>query len=315
MRVGRKFGGGRYQLTEPLGKGSMGSVWRAEDLHLARPVAIKLAVPEGSEASRSRLRARFEREAKAVARLDHPAITAVHDAGVDESGVCWLAMQVIEGPTLGDLLAERGEPLTVTEAAAIAAQLCGGLAVAHDAGLVHRDLKPDNIMIRRDGQVKILDFGLVKLIDDDALTRLTTTGENLGNFVYASPELLRRVPDLDGRSDLYAVGCLLHHLLAGHPPFPTDPPAALPGRHLHEKPPELADCGNDVPAPLQQLINRLLAKSRDERPANAAQVYADLVPYLPKPVKADPALPEDPTRPFRFPSAPFPSGVKIAAGR
>ncbi|MFE1510160.1 serine/threonine-protein kinase [Streptomyces sp. NPDC058726] len=316
MHAGKRFGG-RYELTVPLGTGTMGSVWQAVDRELDRRVAVKIALPERSATSRAERRARFEREARAAARLDHPAITTVHDLGVDEDGTLWMVMQVVEGATLADLLAERGEPFGTQEAAAVAAQLCGGLAVAHRAGLVHRDLKPDNIMVRKDGQVKILDFGLVKLMGD-VLARLTATGEGVGNLLCASPELLGGESDLDGRSDLYALGCLLHHMLTGAPPFPPEPPVLLAGRHLHEPPPTPADCGVVVPPSLQELVGRLLAKDRGERPADAAEVYRLLVPHLPGPERAGSAggrdRPEDARRPFLIPSGPYPMDGRISAG-
>ncbi|UWM48569.1 serine/threonine protein kinase [Streptomyces carpaticus] len=309
-RAGDRLGE-RYKLLEPIGRGSMGQVWRGWDEHLDRPVAVKIAllpqeIADGAEAERTLKR--FEREAKAAARLDHPNIAVIHDAAVGPGHVRWLVMQLVDGVTVGDVLAERGA-LPPDMAAATAAQLCAGLSAAHTAGLVHRDLKPENVMIRRDGLLKILDFGLVRLVGDVS-RRLTVTGENVGNALYASPELLGGGPAPDARSDLYAVGCLLHHLLTGGPPFDPEPPALLPGCHLHQRPPSLADCGLDAPGDLQELITDLLAKDREHRPASAADVYRRLVPFLPP---AEPAggtdhakaLPEDPRRPFRFPSAPF----------
>lgn len=302
--------GGRYRLLRPLGLGAMGRVWEGCDQHLGRPVAVKtvavdlLAGPDG----RARALARFQREARAAARLDHPNVTTVHDADITQD-TCWLAMQLVDGTTLEYLFdAQPEERFDVTTAACVAAQLCAGLSAVHGAGLVHRDLKPENVMVRRDGLVKILDFGLVKVLSeaDPALTR---TGEGIGNIVYASPELLTGTAQLDARSDLYAVGCLLHHMLAGAPPFPVQQPALLVSRHLEEVPPPVAESGTEIPGELQYLLSALLAKDPAERPASGAQVYAALAPYLPTAdprLAVRPGLPEDPRRPFLLPQGPLP---------
>lgn len=300
----------RYQLQSVLGRGLMGQVWQGCDLDLERPVAVKtiatelLAVPQ----SREEALARFKREARAAARLSHPNITTVFDAAITDD-TCCLVMELIEGTTLEYLFDQQeGERFDVPSAAAVAAQLCSGLSAAHAAGLVHRDLKTQNVMVRRDGTVKILDFGLVKLLAD-ADPRLTMTGEGIGNIVCASPELLSGRDQLDGRSDLYAVGCLLHHMLTGESPFATDQPALLASRHLSSPPPVISDSGVDVPGDLQNLVTALLAKRPDDRPSSAAEVYGALAPYLPHP---DPGsatrrgLPEDPRRPFLVPQGPWP---------
>ncbi|GAB7105718.1 hypothetical protein JCM4814A_40320 [Streptomyces phaeofaciens JCM 4814] len=299
---------GRYRLDRILGRGAMGHVWQGTDVYLERPVAVKtvatdlLALPDW----RPTALARFEREAKAAAGLDHVNITTVYDAAVTED-VCCLVMQLVDGTTLDNVIdgADDGR-LLVPAAVAAAAQLCSGLSAAHAVGLVHRDLKPQNVMVRGSGLVKILDFGLVKVLSD-ADPRLTMTGETLGNVSYASPELLTGEKPLDGRSDLYAVGCLLHHMLTGRPPFLSEGPAELVTQHLTAAPPRLADCGVDAPAALQDLLHGLLAKRPEDRPDDATEVYAALAPYLPAP---DPALatrrmpPEDPRRPFIVPQGP-----------
>ncbi|MDF6046445.1 serine/threonine protein kinase [Streptomyces sp. JH14] len=298
----------RYRLDRILGRGAMGHVWQGTDVYLERPVAVKtvaadlLALPDW----RRTALARFEREAKAAARLDHANITTVYDAAVTED-VCCLVMQLVDGTTLDNVVdgADDGR-LSVSAAVSVAAQLCSGLSAAHAAGLVHRDLKPQNVMVRTSGLVKILDFGLVKVLSDTD-PQLTMTGETLGNITYASPELLAGEGPLDGRSDLYAVGCLLHHMLTGHPPFRGRGPAELVTQHLTAIPPRLADRGVDAPAALQDLSHALLAKRPEDRPRGAGDVYAALVPYLPAP---DPAfatrrmLPEDPRRPFLVPQGP-----------
>ncbi|MFD7445837.1 serine/threonine-protein kinase [Streptomyces sp. NPDC059909] len=300
----------RYELRTVLGRGVMGQVWRGRDLYLERPVAVKtiaaelLAVPQ----SREEALARFRREAQAAARLDHPNVTTVYDASITDE-ICCLVMQLVDGTTLEYLFDQQEDGrFDVPSATSVAAQLCAGLSAAHAAGLVHRDLKTQNVMIRRDGVVKILDFGLVKSLTD-ADPRLTMTGEGIGNILCASPELLAGHGRLDGRSDLYAVGCLLHHMLAGAPPFSTDQPALLASEHLTATPPLIESAGVDVPGSLQQLVTALLAKRPDDRPSSATEVYAALAPFLPE---SDPAqatrrgVPEDPRRPFLVPQGPRP---------
>ncbi|MCZ7456711.1 serine/threonine-protein kinase [Streptomyces sp. WMMC940] len=300
----------RYRLTSVLGRGVMGQVWQGCDLRLERPVAVKTVAADLLAVPRSRDEAlrRFQREAKAAARLGHPNTTTVFDASIMDD-TCCLVMELVEGTTLEFLFdqQEHGR-FGVPGAVAVAAQLCAGLSAAHAAGLVHRDLKTQNIMVRGDGVVKILDFGLVKVLSDTD-PRLTMTGETIGNIVCASPELLSGQGRLDGRSDLYAVGCLLHHMLTGETPFPTDQPALLATHHLTSRPPLIADSGVDVPPGLQDLVAALLAKHPDDRPSSAVEAYAALAPYLPAAcpeLATRPGPREDPRRPFRVPQGPSP---------
>ncbi|MFJ6512668.1 serine/threonine-protein kinase [Streptomyces sp. NPDC091406] len=297
--------GERYRLEEPLGRGSMGQVWRGLDQHLQRRVAVKTLASGvlDDPADRVRLKLRFEREAKAAAALDHANIATVYDADIT-SELCWLVMQLIEGATLGVVLGEQ-QRLSPEAAAAVTAQICSGLSAAHAAGLVHRDLKPENVMVRRDGVVKILDFGLVKHMTQQG-ARLTASGESPGNFRYASPELLSGSSELGARSDLYSVGCLLHHLLSGSSPFGAEPPVAQLRSRLAGPPPSL---GVQAPPGLQSLLAALLAPDPEDRPASAHEVYAALGPYLPASrcgdVRALAAYgPEDPRRPFALPQGP-----------
>jgi eukaryotic-like serine/threonine-protein kinase len=300
----------RYQLNSVLGRGVMGQVWQGCDRDLERPVAVKTIAAELLAVPRSRDEAltRFKREAQAAARLGHANVTTVFDASITDD-TCCLVMELIEGTTL-DYLFDQQEcgRFEVPSAAAVTAQLCAGLSAAHAAGLVHRDLKTQNVMVSRDGVVKILDFGLVKVLTE-ADPRLTMTGEGIGNIVCASPELLAGRDRLDGRSDLYAVGCLLHHMLTGETPFATDQPALLASHHLSSPPPVTSDFGVEVPAGLQDLVTALLAKRPEDRPSSAAEVYAALAPYLPDPdprLATHRCLPEDPRRPFLVPQGPRP---------
>ncbi|MEW2220780.1 serine/threonine-protein kinase [Streptomyces sp. NPDC006990] len=298
----------RYRLNVVLGRGAMGQVWEGVDLRLERPVAVKtvaadlLAVPE----SRGAAIARFRREARAAALLGHSNVATVFDASLD-GDTCCLVMELITGTTLEYLFDCRpGERFDVPSAAAVGAQLCSGLSAVHAAGLVHRDLKTQNVMVSRDGVVKILDFGLVKLLAD-ADPQLTMAGEGVGNLRCASPELLSGHVPLDGRSDLYAVGCLLHHMLTGTPVFGSAKPAELASSHLGSPPPRIGDVGIDVPAALEDLVLALLEKRPGDRPAGADEVYAALASHLPAPAPAlavSGGRPEDPRRPFLLPQGP-----------
>ena len=187
MTAERRTVAGRYELTGPIGRGGMGEVWAGYDQRLDRPVAVKLlrpsSFPPGTDLPV--LAARFTRESRLTARLEHRGVPAVFDAGTD-SGDLYLVMQLIAGHDLADVIAERS-PLPVSWAVAIAAQITAVLGAAHAISLVHRDLKPRNVMLSPDGTVTVLDFGVVALLEPD-ITRLTTTGETLGSPAYMAPE-------------------------------------------------------------------------------------------------------------------------------
>lgn len=283
----------------------MGEVWAAYDKRLDRRVAVKLlraeVLPAGVD--RRALATRFVRESRMTARVEHPGVPAVFDAGADD-GRLYLVMQLVPGTDLADFLVERG-PLPVETAVAIAAQLASVLSAAHSVSLVHRDLKPRNVMIRPDGTVVVLDFGVAALLDSD-ITRLTTTGEMVGSPAYMSPEqIVGGQPST--RSDLYSLGCILHELLAGTRPFKAEGSFAAMRQHIDEPPPALRSQREDVPVELEVLVLELLAKEPAERPTDAGAVYERLRPFLPAPGEAAPSRPLDPTRPYRQPFAPAPS--------
>lgn len=261
----------RYQLESPLGRGGMAEVWRARDNRLGRPVAVKildqpgLADPSGLE--------RFRREAQAVARIAHPNIVAAYDYG-SQDGRPYLVMELVAGDTLDALLA-RG-PLPVPEAVRIAAQACAALDAAHRAGVVHRDIKPGNLIITPDGTVKVLDFGIARLQDTATQAALTRPATVIGTSHYMAPEQAAGT-SADPRTDLYAIGCVLYAALTGAPPFPGDNPMGVLYHHLNSPPPPLRERRPDVPPALEQLIAELLAKNPADRPADAAQVRARLL--------------------------------------
>ncbi|MFC9330916.1 protein kinase [Kitasatospora sp. NPDC057015] len=309
--------GGRYRLAEKIGHGGMGQVWAAYDERLDRRVAVKLLhtdhlLPAGTAEPHRRsrgeeLRRRFLRECRITAALDHPGLVTVFDAGED-GGELYLVMQRVPGLSLADLIAEEA-PLPVGHATAVAAQICAALAVVHAVPVVHRDIKPSNVMVRDDGRVVLLDLGIATAVEADA-TRLTLTGVPIGSPAYMAPEQALAAT-ADARSDLYALGCLLHEMLCGEEPFRAPTALGVLRRHVDEPPVPLRDLRADVPAPLEALVLDLLAKQPADRPADAQQVYARLLPLLPSP--PGPVLQPrygpvpDPTLPFRYPHQPQPA--------
>lgn len=297
----------RYELTSPIGRGGMGEVWAAYDKRLDRPVAVKLlradVLPAGDHITIAK---RFVRESRLTARVEHPGVPAVFDAGSDGDRL-YLVMQLVPGIDLADHLTERA-PLPLDAAVAVAAQIGTVLVVAHAASLVHRDLKPRNVMIRPDGTVVLLDFGVAALLDPD-ITRLTTTGEMLGSPAYMSPEqVIGGSPS--PRSDLYALGCILHEMLTGSRPFVAEGSFEAMRRHVEEPPPPVRSLRTDIPETIEALVLDLLAKNPSERPADAQEVYERLSPYLPVPGTPAPDTALDPTRPYRRPHAPDPRSSK-----
>ncbi|GAA4628404.1 hypothetical protein GCM10023196_044610 [Actinoallomurus vinaceus] len=268
---------GRYELLSPLGRGGMGQVWEGEDRQLERRVAVKLLTEDtlAGHTHPDELARRFAREAAVTAGLRHPGVPAVYDAGTYDGGL-FLVLELVEGRTLGDLMAEEG-PLPLPWAAGIGAQVAAVLAAAHERGLVHRDVKPQNVMVTGDGAVKVLDFGVATLIDQTAISRLTRTGQPIGTPAYMAPEQLRGLPT-GPHTDLYALGCVLHEMLAGEPVFDAASPAELMQRQLEQAPAPLPR--DDVPAALDMLVRQLLEKDPARRPATARETYDRLLPHV-----------------------------------
>ncbi|MGW0903471.1 protein kinase domain-containing protein [Streptomyces sp. NPDC002853] len=265
---------GRYELLERLGAGGMGEVWRARDVSLGREVAVKLfAAAESADADElEQLLARFRQEARAAASLDSPYIVAVHDHGTDDGSphpTPYLVMALVRGRSLAQVLREDVR-VPVADALRWAADICRALDAAHSAGVVHRDIKPGNIMIARDGTAKVVDFGIATFMERVAGdSRLTRTGElPFGSVPYLAPERFRQEPG-DGRTDLYALGCVLYELLVGHPPF-TGSAAGVMYNHVNDAPLRPSRARPDVPAPVERLVLDLLAKDPADRPADAA---------------------------------------------
>jgi hypothetical protein len=260
---------GRFRVLERLGAGGMGVVYRALQLPLEREVALKLVRADGG----AEAKARFLREARVASRLRHPGIGTVHDCGRAPDGVLWLAMELVAGRSLKQVLAADG-PLPLARAAAIATQLCDALAAAHAAGVVHRDVKPSNVMVLDGDRVRLLDFGLARSFDGGD-TFVTREGVTSGTPAYMAPEVVRG-GDASARSDLFALGMTLYEMLAGAHPFAAPTADAMLARILADTPPPLDGVGLHVAA----LIERLLVRDPTERPGSAVLVKERLLAAL-----------------------------------
>jgi eukaryotic-like serine/threonine-protein kinase len=259
---------GRYQVENVLGGGGMALVYRARDEELDRPVAIKLLAD--NLAADEAFRKRFLREARLAAQLAHPNVVQVYDSG-EADGRPYIVMEYVEGETLADLLARRGR-LPPAEAVELALQVCSGLEHAHRAGLVHRDIKPQNLLIRADGTVKITDFGIARSAHG---TRLTETGSVLGTASYLAPEQAAG-EEVTPAADVYAVGVVLYELLAGRTPRTPETLTQLVLRGEEQPIPPLRELAPEVPAELEDVVMRCLARIPEYRPPSAGALGADL---------------------------------------
>ncbi|MFI5713623.1 protein kinase [Kribbella sp. NPDC051620] len=281
---------GRYRLGDPVGRGGMGAVYRAKDELLGRDVAIKMLLPtrEGPEAQ-----ARFRREARAAAMICDPYVVATYDFGPHQDGY-FLAMELVEGHPLSVELNWRG-PLDPDWAVEIVRQAAAGLAAAHQHGLVHRDIKPGNLLVTDDGLVKVADFGVVRILGDTTTT-LTATGQVVGTTHYLAPERAIGKP-AGAASDVYALGCVLYELLTGHPPFQAEDAASIMYQHVQvtaTPPSELRpQCAGEPEALLFWMMN----KDPAQRPT-AAQVAAGVAAPPFAPTAVEPLLPVR-RRPYR----------------
>ncbi|MFD5468359.1 protein kinase [Kitasatospora sp. NPDC127059] len=277
--IGRALNG-RYELVEMLGVGGMATVWRGVDRVLGRQVAVKIL--NGGLADDPRFAERFSREAQHAAMLVHPRIVMVFDSGVDQ-GTPFIVMELVNGRSLAAVLAQQPQ-LPVERAVGIAAAVCEALAVAHAAGLVHRDIKPGNIMITDDGGVKVVDFGIARA---GSSSNLTQTASVLGTAAYLSPEQAT-ASALDGRTDLYAVGCVLTEMLTGETPFTAEAPVAIAFKHVSEQPQPPSARRPGLPPGLDAVVLRLLAKDPAHRPADATAARAELLSTVPGLAVGDP---------------------------
>ena len=250
--------GTRYVLDERIAIGGMGEVWKATDQVLGRTVAIKLL--SANLASQPGFAERFREEARHTALLGHPNIAAVYDYGED-GGASWLVMEYVEGEPLSQILREQG-PQSPRRTAMIIGQCAEALQAAHEAGVIHRDVKPANILVRPDGVVKLTDFGIARAKDAAPMTR---TGEVMGTAQYISPEQAMGKP-VSGSSDIYSLGCVAYELLTGQRPFDEGSPVATAMAHVHKAAPALPA---SVPAAMATVIASCLAKEPAQRPASA----------------------------------------------
>ena len=258
--------GDRYEILEKIGVGGMAEVFKGKDHKLNRFVAVKVLKEEfrGNEGFVKK----FKEEAQAAARLAHPNIVNVYDVG-DENGIYYIVMELVEGITLKNYIERKGN-LTIKEATSIAIQVCAGLEVAHNNNIVHRDIKPQNIIISREGKVKVTDFGIAK-----ATTSQTTTANAMGSVHYASPEQARG-GYVDGRSDIYSLGIVLYEMVTGRVPFDGETAVTVAVKHLQEEmvPPSVY-CKN-IPFSLEQIIKKCTQKSPDRRYQDIGDLLADL---------------------------------------
>jgi streptogramin lyase len=282
LRPGDQLGG--YTVVELVASGGMGDVYRALDPELDRSVALKvIASPLARD---DRFRRRFEREWRMMAALDHPNVVAVYRAG-EEAGRLLMAMRFVDGESLDALLARRG-PLAPKEAVAIVTEVAAGLDAAHAAGLVHRDVKPGNILLAGDGRVFVTDFGLT--VPAQRPTTLTATGQFMGTVAYAAPEQIRGA-DLDARTDVYALGGVLHHCLTGQPPYAAGTELEAIAAHLSDTAPRPSTLA-PIPVAFDEVIARAMAKNPADRHATAGALAraADAASTSPPPSRRRPRI-------------------------
>ncbi len=258
---------GRYELRRCLGVGGMSRVFLAHDRELSRDVAVKLLLRTGAAEDLDRLRD----EARAAASIDHPGVVTVHDVGATAAGV-HVVMSYVEGESLAQRLDREG-PLAPDAVAAIGRAVCDALGAAHRAGVVHRDVSPGNVMLRPDGGVTVTDFGIARIGEGAGRT---TTGHIIGTPAYIAPEQGRGTARIDGRADLYALGCCLFAALTGRPPFTDPDPVSVVLAHIRQTPPRPSTLRDDVPPALEQTLLRALAKDPGRRYPDAAAMAADL---------------------------------------
>ena len=259
----------RYKVIELLGEGGMAFVYKAKDMQLERMVAIKTLKPNYVE--QTTFVERFKREAQTAANLNHPNIVQIFDWGIEEEP--YFVMEYIEGNTLTSIIANK-KTISLSDVLFIGAQVANGLEAAHTQGLVHRDIKPGNIMITPGGKVKVTDFGIVSIQDDES--DITKTGSILGTASYISPEQAQGKAVSVG-SDLYSLGTVLYELLTGNPPFVAESPIATATKHLTEKPDKPSKYRKDLPKGIENAILKLLHKTPKDRFKSAEDLRAVLL--------------------------------------
>ncbi|MER7168513.1 Stk1 family PASTA domain-containing Ser/Thr kinase, partial [Micromonospora sp. NPDC000207] len=285
--------GGRYQVGDLLGYGGMAEVHHGRDLRLGRDVAIKML--RADLARDATFQMRFRREAQNAASLNHPAIVAVYDTG-EETGptgetLPFIVMEFVNGRTLKEVLGAEGR-LQPRRALEICADMCAALEFSHRHGIIHRDIKPGNVMLTLTGQVKVMDFGIARALASGATT-MTQTSAVIGTAQYLSPEQARGEA-VDARSDVYAAGCVLFELVCGHPPFVGDSPVSVAYQHVREAPPTPSDINPDVTPAIDAIVLKALSKNPLNRYQSAGEMRADLLRAAAgRPVLATPVMREE----------------------
>ncbi|MEV4896968.1 protein kinase, partial [Nonomuraea sp. NPDC055795] len=317
----------RFRLLGAIGKGNMGEVHRAEDLQATegsqdRVVAVKLILRNRSGTvidSGTDVKAvqRFDREVRIMRRLSHRNLPRTIAGGVGSAGPPYLAMELFDGEPLRDLISEHPQ-LPVSWVAALGAQIADGLSAAHAVGVIHRDLKPSNVMLLRGGLIKVLDFGMGRIIGDVETVQVTSTGVTVGTARYMAPEQFR-ASAVTQAADLYALGCVLFELLTGVPPFHSESAHELGQKHLDEAPPPVRLLRSDVSEDLARLVERLLAKEPADRPADAVAVREALLPFAEGEERVSGWDDFDPVRylgvsPAELPVAPAPESRPAVSG-
>jgi len=276
----------RYELHKQIARGGMAEVFLARDLLLNRPVAVKILFPEF--AADESFVERFRREAQSAANLTHPNIVAVYDWGAFEE-TYYIVMEYVEGRTLADLLRSEGT-LHPNRASDVATDIAGALFFAHRNGVVHRDIKPGNVIMTPTGQLKVTDFGIARAMGSTASDNLTKSGAVMGTATYFSPEQAQGKA-VDPRSDLYSLGVVLYEMLTGTPPFRGDTPVAIAYKHVKETPPTVRSVNPSVPHELESITQKLLAKNPTNRYPSAEDLRRDLRRYREgQPVTAEPLM-------------------------
>ena len=276
----------KYRIEELINKGGMGAVYRATHVLMDKTVAIK--VLHHALAADNKIVARFSREAKAASRISHPHALTVTDFGESENGVVFLVMEYLRGQTLKEVIRSEG-PMALPRVVEIIRQVSGALEAAHNEGVVHRDLKSDNIMLVDMGTggdwAKVLDFGIAKIIEKVGQDpELTAPNFIIGTPQYMSPEQCSQVSEIDSRSDLYSLGVIIYEMLVGHVPFTGESPTAIMMKHLQDAPPSILDERKDLPAAVANVTLRAMAKRPEERFQTAGELADDLASAAEQPI-------------------------------